>query len=205
MADKSKQDKFTQALVGKKIPILTLDNKWYRLFDENGRAIVSELENELNELLKKQGKLNTESKEIKRIKKKLMNDIVSMVDEMGQTGNKKLEDEVEQNKRLIEDCNEKLDAFQEELMDIPREIDRLNARLMAYTMEYCYDSMKENEVRIKEIGDWVSEVRVELKKNLVRKQELEYKNQEMYAYMNDIFGAEMMDLFDTHFDTNTGD
>lgn len=199
MADKGKQDRFSEALVGKKIPILTLDNKWYRLLDEHGRTMAKEIEEELNAKLKRQGKLNTEMKEIKRLKKKMMNDIVSMVDEVSQTGNKKLEKDIEDNKRLIAECNEKLESYQEELIDLPREIDRLNIKLMLYTMEYCYDTMHDNAVQIGEIGEWVTQVRIELKKNLVRKQEMEYKNQEIYSYMNDIFGAEMMDIFDAAF------
>ncbi len=199
MADKSRQEKFSEALIGKKIPVLTLDNKWYRLLDESGRAMVKDLEDELNGLLKRQGKLNTETKEIKRLKKKLMNDIVSMVDEMSQTGNKKLENDIEENKRLIAECNEKLESYQEELIDLPREIDRLNVKLMLFTMEYCYDTMRDNESHIQEIGEWVTQVRIELKKNLIRKQEMEFKNQEIYAYMNDVFGAEVMNLFDTKY------
>ncbi len=199
MADKNRQEKFSEALIGKKIPILTLDNKWYRLLDENGRAMIKDLEDELNALLKRQGKLNTETKDIKRLKKKLMNDIVSMVDEMSQTGNKKLEEDIENNKRLIAECNEKLESYQEELIDLPREIDRLNVKLMLFTMEYCYDTMHDNEKAIEEIGEWVTQVRIELKKNLVRKQEMEFKNQEIYTYMNDVFGAEVMNLFDAKY------
>lgn len=199
MADKSRQEKFSEALIGKKIPVLTLDNKWYRLLDASGRAMVKNLEDELNGLLKRQGKLNTETKEIKRLKKKLMNDIVSMVDEMSQTGNKKLENDIEENKRLIAECNEKLESYQEELIDLPREIDRLNVKLMLFTMEYCYDTMQDNESHIQEIGEWVTQVRIELKKNLIRKQEMEFKNQEIYAYMNDVFGAEVMNLFDAKY------
>ncbi len=205
MADKSRQEMFSEALLGKNIPILTLDNKWYRLLDETGRAMVKDVEDELNGLLKRQGKLNTETKEIRRLKKKLMNDIVTMVDELAQGGNPKLEKAIEDNKRLIAECNEKLESYQEELIELPRNIDRLNVKLMLFTMENCYDTMHDNEERISEITEWVAGVRVELKKNLVRKQEMEYKNQEIYAYMNDIFGAEVMDLFDAQFKEDKSD
>lgn len=205
MADKRRQEKFSEALIGKKIPILTLDNKWYRLLDAEGRAAVKDLEEELNTLLKRQGKLNTESKDIKRLKKKLMNDIVSMVDEMSQTGNKKLENDIEENKRLIAECNEKLESYQEELIDLPREIDRLNVKLMQFTMEYCYDTMQANVTDIEEISQWVTQVRIELKKSLIRKQEMELKNQEIYSYMNDVFGAEMMNLFDANYQWESKD
>ena len=75
MASK-KDNLFVQSLEGKKIPILTLDNKWHRLFTmmEPDREL-KHLENELNTLLKLQGKMNTESKSIRKIKKKLMDEI----------------------------------------------------------------------------------------------------------------------------------
>ncbi len=56
------REQFSDALQGRKIPILTLDNKWYRLLDEGARAELSGTEEQLNELLKRQGKLNTETK-----------------------------------------------------------------------------------------------------------------------------------------------
>ena len=51
-----RQEAFAQALQGKKIPILTLDNKWYRLLDDDTRRSVKGLEDQLNSLLKRQGK-----------------------------------------------------------------------------------------------------------------------------------------------------
>lgn len=199
MAEKGKRQVFSDALPGKKIPILTLDNKWYRLLDESGKAAVKGLEEQLNALLKRQGKLNTETKEIKKLKKKLMGEIVPMVDEMEQGGNRKLEKKIEEHKRLIEECNEKLESYQEEIMELPREIERVNTELMLITMEYCYDAMRDNTERIQEIGEWVTGIRVELKKKLVKKQELERKNQDIYAYMNDIFGADIVNLFDMQY------
>ena len=200
MAGKNKHELFAGALTGKKGPILTLDNKWYRLLNELGREAAKDLEAQLNELLKRQGKLTTEAKDIKKLKKKLMNEIVPMVDEVEQTRDKKLLKDIDDHKRLIEECNQKLESYQEELIDLPREIDQLNQKLMLLTMEYCYDTLQENTEQINAIGDWVTQVRIELKKNLIRKQEMEQKNHEIYAYMNDIFGAEVMDLFDLAYD-----
>ncbi len=196
MAKKSKKTEFSDALQGKKIPVLTLDRKWYRLLDELGKETVKSLESQLNTLLKRQGKLNTETKDIRRLKKKLMNEIVPMVAEMEQGGSKKIEKDIEEHRRLIEECNEKLEEYQEELMELPREIDRINIQLMLITMEYCYDTIQDNTEQIQEISDWVTKIRIELKKNLIRKQEMEQKNHDIYSYMNDIFGADVVNLFD---------
>ncbi|MCR5753934.1 MAG: hypothetical protein K6G30_03835 [Acetatifactor sp.] len=195
-----KKDAFSEAIAGKKLPVLTLDNKWYKLLGEVGREAMQNEEEALNALLKKQGKINTELKDIKRLKKKLMSEIVPMVDEMEQGGDAKLEKKIEEHKRLVEECNEKIEAYQDEMLDIPKELDHLNGELMLSTMANCYDTIQENTSDIAEIEKWVAEIRVELKKKLIRKQEMEQKNHEIYSYMHDIFGAEVMNLFDLKYD-----
>lgn len=190
------KDEFSEALQGKKIPILTLDNKWYRLLDDEAKKKISGTEAQLNDLLKRQGKLNTETKEIKKLKKKLMSEIVPMADQAEQSGDANLAKKLEQHKRMVEECNERLEEYQDELMELPREIDRLNFELMLATMDCCYTAMQENTRGIEEISRWVAEIRVELKKQLVRKQEMEQRNHAIYSYMHDVFGAEVLELFD---------
>ena len=188
-----KEDVYKEALKGKRIPILTLDNKWHRLFSmmEPDREL-KKWEEKLNALLKLQGKLNTESKNIKKIKKKLMDEIVQLMDCDDSVSNKK----IEANKRLIEECNEKLDDNQDKLLDLPSQIDEANYHLMIRTMEMCYEVLQVNTKEIDQIGEWIQKVRIELKKNIVRKQEKELKNQELYSYMHDVFGADVVEIFD---------
>lgn len=192
-----KEELYEQALKGKKIPILTLDNKWYKLFPNlNDYPKILNLARTLNDLLKRQGKLNTETREIKNIKMRLMQEIVPMVDELEQNPDKALEKKIEDNKRLIEESNERLESYQDELMEIPGLIEQANRELMLATMEYCYENMESNTEEIVRIAKWVTEIREELKNNLVRKQEKEIYNRQMYAYMHDIFGADVIELFD---------
>lgn len=161
---RNRQEAFKSALVGKHLPVLTLDNKWYKLLNKTGSVPLKETEDALNQLLKRQGKLNTESKDIRNLKKKLMKEIVPMVNEADQQGeNSKLNKQIEEHKRLIEECNEKLEAYEDELKDLPREIERLNLQLMMFTMECCYDIMKDNDKQINDTAEWVSAIRIELK------------------------------------------
>lgn len=194
---KRTEDVYKPALKGKKIPILTLDNKWHRLFTQaESNEQIEELSKELNGLLMRQGKLNTESKEIKTLKKKLMDDIVQSTADMEKILDKKTEKKLEENKRLIGECNVKLEDYAQELRNIPGEIDYVNSRLMLATMEACYDYLHDNTAEIEEIEQWVKEIRVELKKKLVHKQEKELKNHALYSYMHDIFGADVIEIFD---------
>ena len=123
-----KREEFAKALEGKKLPVLTLDNKWYRLLNKLSRESVKSLEEELNTLLKRQGKIHTETKEIKFHKKKLMNDIVTMVDELEQSRTPGLEKKIEDTKKLIDACNERLESYRDEMMELPGQIDQVNLK-----------------------------------------------------------------------------
>ena len=116
-----------------------------------------------------------------------------------QGGSDEATSKIEENKRLLKECNDKLDQYEEEIMDLPRMIDEVNKELLCITMEHCYDTMQENTDDIDELEEWIRNIRIELKKNLIRKQEKEAKNHEIYKYMHDIFGADVVDLFDMRY------
>ncbi|MCM1187800.1 MAG: hypothetical protein NC541_00705 [bacterium] len=194
------KEQFSEALKDKKIPILTLDGKWYRLLDEEKRAEFADVQEQLNELLKRQGKLNTETAKIKKLKKKLMTEIVVIADEAEKSGSRELAKELEQRKKIVEECNQRLAEYRDEGLELPGEIERLNSSLMLATMECCYNVMQENSEQIGEIAEWVTKIRIELKKKLVKKQELERKNHEIYSYLHDVFGAEVVELFDMKYE-----
>lgn len=192
---------FKSALIGKKIPILTLDNKWHKLFTQSEfTPELKGLEKTLNDLLKRQAKLNSEMKEIKKLKKKLMDEVVILADEMGEHPTKKQDKDMADHKRLIEECNEKTDAYEEELVELPRQINQVNNQLMLITMDVCYKKLKYSTKELEEIDEWISGIRRELKKKVVRKKEKEAVINKLYAYMHDIFGAEVIELFDMEYD-----
>lgn len=192
---------FKQALVGKKIPILTLDNKWHKLFTQSEfTPELKGLEKTLNDLLRRQAKLTSETKEIRKLKKKLMDEVVLLADEMGEHPTKKQDKDMADHKRLIEECNQKMDDYEEELVELPRQISQVNNQLMLITMEVCYKKLKNNTKELDEIEEWISGIRRELKKKVVRKKEKEAVINKLYAYMHDIFGAEVLELFDMQYD-----
>ena len=200
-----KDDVFKTALSGKRIPVLTLDSKWHQLFTQaKPDRRIRRLEEKLNDLLKRQGKANTEVKEIRKLKKRLMQEIVENAQEASVENDGKAQKKAEDNKRLIGDCNKKIDAYEDELLSLPREIDDVNMDLMLATMDVCYDRLKANEAEITEIARWAAQVKEELKEKLVRKQEMESMNQGLYSYMHDIFGADVIDIFDMKYKKDNG-
>ena len=71
---------------------------------------------------------------------------------------------------------------------------------MLLSMDYFYEKLRVNETESAEIEAWINQVRIDLKKNIIRKQNREINNREMYAYLHDIFGAEVIDIFDIKYD-----
>lgn len=189
---KERQD-FKSALIGKTVPLLVLDQKWHRLFAVHGKTEeIKELESKLNTLLAEQGRLNTRMKELKKLKGRLLDEIVQGMEDK--------EAKVEENKRLVDEINEKIDECEDELVDIPYKIRETNDELMLLSMDYFYEKIRVNQTESAEIEEWINQVRVDLKKNIIRKQNRDINNREIYAYLHDIFGPEVMSIFDIKYD-----
>ena len=185
---------FREALVGKKIPILTLDNQWHKLFTQTGdNAEIHRLEEQVNDLLKRQGKLNTEIKSLNVYKKQIMNEIVSIMELPDSPAKEK---KMTENKQEIEETNRKIDDYNDELLELPKQIDDANFNLMLATMNECYKKIKQNVKNIDEINKWIADFRGKLKRQILAKQQMEIYNDELYSYMHAIFGAEVIEMFD---------
>ena len=194
---------YQDALIGKDIPILSMDGKWQNLFILSPKTDkIKNLEAELNALVERQEKTREKIKDMKRLKKKLLGEIVVLRDDAGKNPKKrkKIEAEIDDHTRLIKECNEKIEDAEDSMLGLPREIYQVNYQLMVETMNVFYKIMHDNTVEINAIDDWIAKVRVQLKKNIIRMQEKEIENFNVYSYMHNIFGPEVIDLFDLKYD-----
>ena len=174
-------DEFRKALEHKKLPLLVLDQKWHRLFAIHGKTDeIRNAETELNNLLARQGKLNSDLKDYKKVKNQLMDEIVQNME--GSDGN----------------ASDK----EKELLELPQKMKQVNENLMILSMEYFYAKIKINTQESKEIEEWINQVRIDLKKNIIKKQNRDINNREIYAYLHDICGPQVLDLFDVEMEAS---
>lgn len=198
---KSEED-FKKALIGKKVPLLVLDQKWHRLFAIHGKTDqIREIETQLDRYLAEQGQCNNDLEDLKKLKSKLMSNIVQNMDGTTEIADsvsrqKKLDDD----KRMIDEINEKVENLEDRLLELPKLINETNESLMLMSMDYFSEKIITNKEESKEIEEWISGIRIELKKNIIKKQNRDINNREIYAYLHDIFGAEVLDLFDIQYD-----
>lgn len=189
---------FKAALYDKRVPILVLDQKWHRLFAIHGKSEeIKQFEEELNGLLARQGQANQDIKDLKKVKNNLMESIVANMDGKNEENQDPvLQKKMEENKRLINEVNEKIEACEDELLELPKQIKEKNEDLMLASMDFCYDKLRTNNEEIEEIAAWIKQMRIDLKKNIIKKQNREINSKEIYSYMHDIFGAQIIDIFD---------
>ena len=198
---KSEED-FKKALIGKKVPLLVLDQKWHRLFAIHGKTDqIKEIETQLDRYLAEQGQCNNDLEDLKKLKSKLMSNIVQNMDGTTEIADsvsrqKKLDDD----KRMIDEINEKVENLEDRLLELPKLINETNESLMLMSMDYFSEKIITNREESKEIEEWISGIRIELKKNIIKKHNRDINNREIYAYLHDIFGAEVLDLFDIQYD-----
>lgn len=177
------------------VPILTLDPRWYQLVPDNIKTDeVRYWENKVNELLKKQGRVTNDIKEVKKIKSKLIKDVVDNME--GDGNDKKRQKLMSQNQRLIYEAKDKLAQLEDEERELPRELSKANQRLLAETAKLCYRTINENKADLEVLDKWINATRIKLKKNLLIKQDKENQSQQIYSGLHDILGPEVMSELD---------
>lgn len=177
----------------KSLPILTLDERWYHLVTDKIKTDeIRYWEKEVNELLKKQGRVNTDIKEVKKIKSQIIKEVVENMEDDSSNNKKKMT----QNQRLIKEAKDKISQLEDESLELPRKLARANEQLMLETVKVCFEKINSNKEDLEVLNKWIDSTRVKLKKNLLIKQDKEAVNEKMYTYMHDIFGAEIMGTLD---------
>ena len=168
-----------EVLSVKKVPVVTLDEQWHGLYPENMKTSeIKKLEKNLMDLLKKQGEMTNEIKRLKKEKTKLMGEIDA------------------RRSKAINDINEKVDKMEEEIEGIPELIEKANIELVIESINCAYTRMNNNNEEIKVISEWILNVRNELKEKIIIKQDMETQNTNIYSYLHNIMGPDLMEIFD---------
>ena len=174
---KKKQSKdmtyfYLDALKNKQIPVLVLDPKWHELFPDFRKTDkIKKLEEHLLDLIKQQGQSSNDLKEYEKAKKVVMENIV-------------------------DEINQKTAEAQQLQRQLPAEIQIANKELLIACMDVCYRELTENTAVIEELDAWINAAREELKNRILAKQDKEMRNTELYKYMHNLLGAQIVEIFD---------
>lgn len=181
----------------KKIPILPLDNRWHQLFPDNLKTPrIKKLEKEVMNLVKRESGVSREIKNLVGLKKKLMKEIVDNMEETDNENEKLRQKKLDTSRKLIEDINNKNTELENEKYQLPYRLMKVNEELLMESIEKCYNRLSNNEMQIEALGEWIEKTRIQLKRNVVIKQDKTDENNNIYGYMHDMLGHEVMEIFD---------
>ena len=189
-----------ELLKKKNIPIACLDERWLRLFPDSEKTpLIKKLENELKELLKRQGKVNTDHKDKRVVRDKLTQSVLETAEDTSIPENKRLKKQAA-SQRLIVEARQKQDNLELELDELPDKIKEANSALIFESVRVCYQRINQNKQDIDLLEQWIEQMREKLKERVVLKQDKEIMNEEIYTYLHAMLGAKVMEAFDENSD-----
>lgn len=201
MKPKEKNRNLDMVLRRKRIPILTLDERYLELFTEREKPdYIRKLEASVNAWLKKQGQSGGEVKELHRAKSLLMRNIVENMQESEGESERKRSKKLDKSQKLIREANEKIMRLEEEQKQIPERLEDANLELLYATADICYEKLKADREEMEEITQWVTQIRDELRDKLARKQRIEAEYNRIYGNLHDMLGAEVMEYLDEEYE-----
>ncbi len=182
-----------EALKGKKVPILVLDRRWHTLFPKGEKpADIKSLEDEVNDLLKRQGFLVNDLKDLKVAKKKLMKGIVARMGEKESDRERKAKNQ----ERLLLETKERIRIESDELTGLPRKIQQANEKLLMLGAVYCFDRLATGDEQLSQLNQDITKLRELLNEKTSEKEELEESMDSAYALMHGLLGHDVMNLYD---------
>lgn len=177
------------------MPVLTLDKGWHDLFWEGKSKEVQRLEKELTTALKGQGKVKSDREELNNLKKTLMKQIL---DNMDAEEDSRASKKVEKSRQLIDQINDKLILLEDRQLDLPEEIQDVNAKLMMAGMNDVLSTTIKNTEEIDELESEIEDMKTELKtKILLRQQKIE-ENEAIYKYLNRTVGRGLVRKYEEY-------
>lgn len=172
------------------IPTLTLDIKWQSIFNTPDKSSkIAKLEKKVNDALKSVGRVNTDRADLKKLKKKLMKEIVENMDS---PENSRASKKVLKSKELIEEINDKLILLEDEELDLPDRLAEANAELALESMSEMFDRYEENSEDIETLQKWIEETRIELKKRVLLLQMKKEENEQMDKYLSNLIDGDII-------------
>lgn len=188
---------YRKELKNKKVPLLILDPSWHELFpDHRKNDEIRKCEKELNNLVKKQGQTSNDLKDYDKAKKVIMDNIVNNMTDGNEPTSYLKSRKQEKNQKLLEELNVKIAEASELQRKLPMQIELANKELLIASMRVCYAELSENTDRIEELDIWIRKAREELKDRILAKQDMEMRNTQVYKYMHNLLGAQVVEIFD---------
>jgi len=179
---------------------LTIDERWTRLFSSLPMSpAIERMQNELNELIKKEALLKQEQESLEPTKKKIMNRIIYLTRDAFEENDAEAKTELKRCSREIERINDRMDKILEDIERISDELREANMTLLNETVHYIFSTLKNNKERAEAI---IKELELIREKEKALKEELESINLDWTSLavdLTELIGAEHVKRLESQF------
>lgn len=191
-----KKDYISNILKTKKLPIVLLDPLWHTAKDHIQSKEIDQVEKELQELLKEQGRLNTDYKEYTVIKQNFLKQIL-VISEKAQAGSDPSAlEELNKLHQSTLGANQKLEEIENRLEHIEEEIETKNKAIISEMIAVGYSYIENYKIQNEALEAEIAALREEMLKKTNKKKESDAFLKDIYNYLHSIVGREHIEVLD---------
>jgi len=183
-----------------KISVLIKDKAWKELFEPHMTRSMNKIVKEIEKLLTEERNTKIELKKYQKQKKKLMESILYLSDELNRHHNESALEKLEKAKEEILKINPKIDELQWKLEQIlPKEIEKYNLDLLKETVEIAYRDIQEGNKKVSSLTEKITNLRQQLSDAWEEKIATEQRVEALYSYLHHTLGYEETNKLDEQF------
>lgn len=191
-----KKEYIEDILRTKKVPIVLLDPLWHTAKEHIKSKVIDKEEKELQELLKEQGRLNTDYKEYTVIKQNFLKEILVVSGKIQDNSEPAHLEELDKLHQSTLSVNEKLEAIEKRLEAVDLEIEEKNKTLVSEMIAVGYSYIDNYKEQNEKLENEIAVLREELLKKTNKKKECDAFLKEIYNYLHSIVGREQIEIID---------
>ena len=194
-----KDDDFARFVKINKLPILILDETFNYVFKNKKTERMLELEEEIKELLKEQGRLNEQCGRLEKSKKIRLSKILNLSGELNEK-NSSAAEEMGKNQNTVGLINDEIENMKKRLSQLPLIIDEKNYELFSEAVKISYNDVSKISSKIKKLEPELQKLRAKLKEKTDIKDVLDDEYKEKSLFLRKFIGHEGIQILDERFD-----
>lgn len=191
-----KKEYIEDILRTKKVPVVLLDPLWHTAKEHIKSKVIDKEEKELQELLKEQGRLNTDYKEYNVIKQNFLKEILVVSGKIQENNQSAYLEELDKLHQSTLSANQKLEEIEKRLEEIEVEIEEKNKTLVSEMIAVGYSYIDNYKEQNEKLENEIADLREELLKKTNKKKECDAFLKEIYNYLHSIVGREQIEIID---------
>ena len=191
-----KKEYVNDILKSKKLPIVLLDPLWLSAKEHIKSKTIEKAEKELQELLKEQGRLNTDFKEYTVVKQNFLKEILVVSNRAQETNSEADLEELNKLHQSTLSANKKLEEIEARLETIDEEINEKNKEIISEMIAVGYSYIENYKEQNEELENEITALREEMLKKNNKKKENDIFLKEIYNYLHSIVGREHIEILD---------